>query len=333
MVLPALITVQNAYAHVLQFCNIGQSDLPAGNLLKGTNVWVAYQGTAKIVKYPHTDCSNRTTYNIATPASPLFIANSGSSKISFTDNANNKIRIFDTSTGTVTSTITWQSSKPWDITMDPNNTDHAWFTFDNTNSIGRLTTSTATVTTYTFGTAGVSKAKGISVGDTDIFFTDIGTDKVWKRSKSTGAYTSLLISGDSYGVAWVNTPDALDNVYVPNYSTNKLWEISENFASYNIRNAHPQSMSTDGTTPTGMFRIANCNTDVCVTYFNSGHTGAIHIPPEIPGYHKADWVSGNPYNVIYDTTIGGTGVVGNHVTKRTNTISPPEVIRLTHFPD
>ena len=127
-------------------------------------------------------------------------------------------------------------------------------------------------------------------------------------------------------------------LYAPVYSANKLVGISTALGSYVLIDAHPQEFydtvdcdSCNGQPALGMYRVGNCSTDACVTYLNSGHTGAIHIQG-LPAYHNADYVGNNPINVIYDTSIG-SGQIGTHVTVEKSGAGSGNLLwRMTHFP-
>lgn len=322
-VLPVMIGPQNAEAHILQNCGITDSNQPSGNIKKGSDIWVAYHGTGKLVKYPQTNCSTVTTYTVG--GAPLFLAVSGTTRILATDDINNKIYVFRTDTSTLERTVTL-TNKPYDIYTDPSVTGTVYFAYSNTDKLGQITASTGAVTNIDLpGTT--ARLRGIVVDSSNVFVTDLADKKIWKYVKSSATWTSKTITeGGSYGIMEDTTNGQL---YAPVYSANKLLGISTALGSYVLIDAHSSSYATDGGTPSGMFRVGNCNTDACVTYLNSGHTGAIHIQG-LPAYHDADAVGNQPFNVIYDTTIA-PNQIGNHVTVQASGTNA-KLIRLTHFP-
>lgn len=105
LLLPVLANyVPTAYGHTESTCAISTSNNPSGLLLKGTQVWVGYEGTNKIGKFTHTDpgCANGITlYQLSTNYCPLFLADTSTSKIVFTSSCFNRVGLFDTSTGTL----------------------------------------------------------------------------------------------------------------------------------------------------------------------------------------------------------------------------------------
>lgn len=316
------IYVPDAEAHTLQTCTTSTSNVPAGLAKKGSDVWVAFQGTGKLHKYSETDCSN-TTYTIG--GRPQFLAVSGSSRILATDEINNKIYVFTTITNSLERTVSL-SYTPWDIYTDPSNSNTVWFTEPSTDNIAKITASTGSVTQVDMpGTT--ANPKGLVVDSSNVYVTGLSDKKIWKYVKSSSTWTSKSITeGGSYGIM-VDTTN--NNLYAPIYSANKLLSISTSLGSYSLINPHTSAHATDGTTPSGMFRIDDCNTDACVTYLNSGHTGAIHIQG-LPEYHDADHVGDNPHDVLYDVNIDPDNF-GSHVTVQAGAGSA-KMVRLTHFP-
>jgi streptogramin lyase len=273
-----------------------------------------------------------TEYQLSTNYCPLFLANTGTSKIVFTSNCGGsagRIGLFDTLTGTLVDNKSWSSSSPWDITMDPTNGDNDWFTFSNTNKIGKLTISTWSSATYSVPGTPVASPRGITVDSTNVYFTDIGQDKLWKRNKSTGAYTSrTIIEGDSYGTY---TVDQVNNqVWFVTYNTDKLIHIPATFdstTSYYVLPKHPPEAydtvdcdDCNGQEPFGMYRVVNAGIDTCINYYITGHTGCIHTS-NILTWHNADYVGGNPIGIVFDPDVtGGLGREGTHITTRLPTV-------------
>lgn len=328
-----------AYGHTLATCIINAANNPAGLLLKGTQVWVAYEGTHKLVKYLHTEpgCANGITeYQLSSNYCPLFLANTGTSKIVFTSSCNNRVGLFDTSTGTLVDNKAY-AFQPWDITKDPSSGDIVWFSVSSTNKIGKLTISTWSSNTYSFPGTGVGTARGIIVDGTNVYFTDTGQDKIWKRNKSTGAYTSrTIIEGDSYGI-YVDTNN--NQLWFVTYNTDKLIQLSSTFGSttsYFVINKHPpEAYDTEdcddcnGEEPFGMYRVLNAGIDTCINYLDTGHSGCIHTS-NILTWHNADYVGGNPIGMVFDVDVNGQSRDGYHLTTRLPTVD--KINLMSHLP-
>ncbi len=331
-----MILVSNlpqAFAHELQSCIVSNAKNPVGIMKKGNDMWVAFSGTGELLKYDHQNCLTINTYALNAPFNPDMLADAGTNRIFVTDKINGKVMVFNTSTNSEISRKNL-SIKPYDIATDPANTSISWFTSQNSNNIAKYNADTNSVSTSSFPGTGVGLARGITIDDgTDLFFSDIGADKIWKRPKTSSTYTSKVVAeGNVYSMV----ADTTNNqIWFPATDANKLLGLPMNFTSttgsFTKIRAQLASEATDGVAPTHMFRIASemSGSDVIVIY--DAHVAAIHVPPQQIGWHNADALTGIPMDVASDTTVQ-VDAPGEHVTVEDIGSLPSKIVLLKHFP-
>lgn len=307
-----LTTMPDANAHLLCSKAITTGSNPVGNVMKGTDVWVALSGTGQLLKFPISDCTTNTYYTVG--GDPTFLTVSGANRIVFTEANSLKIGVWRTDTNTLERTVTL-TNNPRDIVTDPSNSDKVWFTETNTNKFASMIASTGVVTQITLPDAN-SRPNAISVDSNYVFISDIINNKIYRYEKSTGTITSKVITdGYSYGITLDNTNA---QVWGSLYVANKLFDLPKTMGSYSTIPGHSST--------SGMYRVDMAATDVLVTYKTIGKSGAIHVNP--PGaYHDADSVGANAMDVLYNPDGGNNP--GSFITIDGST---DYVKRYTHFP-